>query len=76
MSKPYPMPRNLLISDEKMEELFGANYGEHGKFLLSPTADPNIFNEKNVILSSGPDSTCYLVLVKVVDTETKDIEDL
>ena len=67
---------DLLISDEKMEELFGANYGEHGKFLLSPTADPNIFNEKNVILSSGPDSTCYLVLVKVVDTETKDIEDL
>ena len=68
--------KNHLLSDAKMEEIFGAEFASSGKFLMAATADTEIFNNKSIILSSGPDSTCYLVLVKVVDSNTTDLEDM
>ena len=33
------------------------------------------FSNRDIILTTGPDSTCYLVTVRVVDSQTQDIED-
>lgn len=33
------------------------------------------FSYRDIILTTGPDSTCYLVTVRVVDSETESIED-
>ena len=68
--------KNYLLSDAKMTEIFGTDFASSGKFLMAPTADSEIFNNKSIILSSGPDSTCYLVLVKVIDSDTTDLEDM
>lgn len=67
--------KDMFVSNQKMEDIFGENYAELGNFVVTRTADLNSFDPKDIIHASGPDSTCYIVLAKVVDSTTTNIED-
>ena len=60
---------SMLVSDEKMEEAFGNNYASIGSFLVTRTADMAHFNPRDIIHQSTPGGTCYIVLVKIIDSE-------
>ncbi|MBR3891076.1 MAG: hypothetical protein IKJ30_03300 [Bacilli bacterium] len=67
--------KDMLVGNQKMEDIFGNKYEELGNFVVTRTADLNSFDPKDIIHASGPDSTCYIVLVKVVDSSTENIDD-
>jgi len=64
---------DYLLDDDTMETIFGDTF--NGRFLMSNLASGEEFNEKSIILSSAPDSTCYIVLVRTVDSDTTSTDD-
>lgn len=66
---------NYLLSDAKMADIFSDGYEEYGKFLINNKANFANLDSKSIIFSEGPGKKCYIVLVKVVDSKTKNIVD-
>ena len=68
--------KDYLLTEDKMKQIFDENNIPNGSFLMTNLSSGEDFNEKSIILSSAPNSTCYIVLVRTVDSSDKtSIED-